>query len=67
MDNVSLYNKINSLPENLKKEVQDFVEFLQTKTKKAPGKKPRAFGSLKGKIKMTEDFDAPLDDFKDYM
>lgn len=67
MDNVRLYNKINSLPENLKKEVQDFVEFLRTKTKKNPKKKPRAFGSLKGKIKMTEDFDAPIEDFKDYM
>lgn len=27
----------------------------------------RVFGSSKGLIKMTEDFDAPLDDFKDYM
>lgn len=67
MDNVSLYNKINSLPENLKKEVQDFVEFLQAKTKKESSKKPRSFGSLKGKIHMTDDFDAPLEDFKDYM
>lgn len=67
MDNVSLYNKINSLPENLKKEVQDFVEFLQTKTKKDSRKKPHAFGSLKGKIKISEDFDAPIDDFRDYM
>lgn len=67
MDNVRLFNKINSLPENLKKEVQDFAEFLQTKTKKDPRKEPRVFGSLKGKIKMTEDVDAPLEDFKDYM
>jgi hypothetical protein len=67
MNNVSLYNKINSLPENLKKEVQDFVEFLQTKVKKDSRKQPRAFGSLKGKIKMSEDFDAPIEDFKDYM
>lgn len=34
MDNISLYNKINSLPEDLKKEVQHFVEFLQTKIEK---------------------------------
>lgn len=67
MDNISLYNKINSLPDNLKKEVQDFVEFLQTKAEKDLEKKSRTFGSLKGKIKMTEDFDAPLEDFKDYM
>jgi antitoxin (DNA-binding transcriptional repressor) of toxin-antitoxin stability system len=25
------------------------------------------WGVLKGKMKMTEDFDAPLDEFKDYM
>jgi hypothetical protein len=25
------------------------------------------FGSLKGKIKMSPDFNAPPDDFKDYM
>lgn len=65
MDNISLYSKINSLPEHLKKEVYDFVEFLQTKVKKDSGEKPRAFGSLKGKVKMSEDFDAPIEDFKD--
>lgn len=67
MDNVGLYNKINSLPENLKKEVQDFVDVLQAKARENPQKKPRPFGSLKGKIRMTEDFDSPLDEFKNYM
>lgn len=28
---------------------------------------PRAGGSAKGKIWMADDFDAPLEDFKDYM
>jgi predicted DNA-binding antitoxin AbrB/MazE fold protein len=28
---------------------------------------PRRAGSLEGKIWMAEDFDAPLEDFKDYM
>jgi hypothetical protein len=27
----------------------------------------KGFGCLKGKIHLAEDFDAPLDDFKDYM
>ncbi|MBD3630447.1 MAG: DUF2281 domain-containing protein [Cyclobacterium sp.] len=67
MDNSTLHSKINSLPENLKKEVQDFVDFLLTKTKKEDEKKIRAFGSMKGKIKMVDDFDAPIEDFKDYM
>lgn len=27
----------------------------------------KGFGCLKGKIRLAADFDAPLDDFKDYM
>jgi len=27
----------------------------------------RGYGALKGQIKMSEDFDKPLDDFKEYM
>ena len=30
-------------------------------------KKEREFGCLKGQIWMADDFDAPLEDFKDYM
>lgn len=30
-------------------------------------RKQRVFGSSKGLIKMADDFDAPLDDFKGYM
>jgi antitoxin (DNA-binding transcriptional repressor) of toxin-antitoxin stability system len=30
-------------------------------------KRQAKFGSAKGLIKMTEDFDAPLNDFEDYM
>jgi antitoxin (DNA-binding transcriptional repressor) of toxin-antitoxin stability system len=30
-------------------------------------KKKREFGSAKGLIKMSDDFDWPLDDFKEYM
>jgi hypothetical protein len=30
-------------------------------------KKERGFGCLKGQIWMADDFDAPLEDFKDYM
>jgi antitoxin (DNA-binding transcriptional repressor) of toxin-antitoxin stability system len=31
------------------------------------GKRQRLFGSAKGLITMSDDFDAPLEDFKDYM
>jgi hypothetical protein len=30
-------------------------------------KKERRFGCAKGQFRMAEDFDAPLDDFKEYM
>jgi prevent-host-death family protein len=33
----------------------------------ARARKPRQFGSARGQIHMADDFDAPLEDFKDYM
>jgi len=43
---------------------------ILTFTPKAPipeQKKQREFGCVKGDYWMADDFDAPLDDFKDYM
>ena len=62
MDTNVLYNKIASLPDHLKKEVEDFIETLSKKQKIR--NKPQ-FGSAKGMIKMIPDFDEPLEDFKD--
>lgn len=60
-----LYTKIASLPPNLIKEVDDFVEFLKMKQKREKIKE-RKFGCAKGLIVMHDDFDEPLDDFKEY-
>ncbi len=67
MTDFQLHKEINSLPTDLKKEVGDFVAFLKQKSK--PGKKikQRTFGYAKGFFKMSKDFDAPLEDFKEYM
>jgi hypothetical protein len=59
-----LYGKIESLPVELQKEVSLFADFLLSKTSHTAVPK---FGSLKGKIHLSADFDAPLDDFKEYM
>jgi hypothetical protein len=73
MQNNSIYTKINSLPEQLKKEANDFIDFLITKEKTFPkdrsekAKKTRKAGFLKGKIEISPDFDEPLNDFKEYM
>lgn len=70
MASLTIYTKIETLPPALKEEAKNFIEYLVAKTKKKKAdedvKKP-VFGSLKGKIHLTEDFDAPLDAFKDYM
>lgn len=67
MDNITLYSKLASLPDDLKAEVSDFVDFLATKRKKSKEKKKPKFGSGKGMFVMKPDFDEPLDDFKEYM
>jgi uncharacterized protein DUF2281 len=68
--------KYLSLPDALKKEVSDFLDFLFQKYAAQKGnKKPedkkfplRKAGTMKGLITfMAEDFDAPLDDFKEYI
>jgi len=59
-----LYGKIDSLPVEMQKEVSLFADFLLSKTSNRATPK---FGSLKGKIHLSADFDAPLSDFKEYM
>lgn len=66
MTTTILYSKINALPPSMIKEVDDFVEFLITKQRKNKIKE-RKFGCAKGLITMHDDFDAPLEDFKEYM
>lgn len=62
MSELQLYNEFHSLPEELRKEVADFIKLLKSKKLRE-----RKFGALKGKISILKDFEAPLDDFKDYM
>ena len=60
--------QFQQLPDNLKQEVLDFIGYLWSKYNAQKTKKNRPqFGSAKGKYRMSADFDAPLDIFKDYM
>lgn len=67
MSDTQLFTEISSLPANLRQEVSDFVAFLKYRKKKKKVVKKRQFGYAKGFFEMTEDFDKPLDDFKEYM
>ena len=71
METGTLEKKIEKLPENLKLKVEIFVDALISKTKSVEkttsAASNRGYGSLKGHIWMSEDFNEPLEDFKDYM
>lgn len=70
MTATQLLSKINTLPPEKRKEVEDFIDFLNQKLQKETSEKPlkkRQFGCAKGMFTMSDDFDEPLDDFKDYM
>ncbi len=72
MENLLLCSKLKQLPENLKSEVLDFIDFLLSKSKaskksSSPKSSSPKFGSAKGMIIMKDDFDEPVDDFKEYM
>ncbi len=67
MSSLSIQTKIDSLPENLKQEVVDFIDFLVEKSHAKKEKKVPKAGSAKGLIKMSPDFDEPLEEFKAYM
>lgn len=51
----------------MRDEVADFVEFLKKKSKTKSNLKTREFGYAKGRIKLSDDFDEPLDEFRKYM
>lgn len=68
MSDVDIYIKLATLPDEMKKQVDDFVDFLKSKTTvKEKASSPRKAGLAKGLIQMKKDFDEPLDDFKEYM
>lgn len=76
MDALVLYSKIELLPEHLKKQVLDYIEFLlsreanvhQSKQPKSSSPKFKSgFGGAKGMFVMSPEFDEPLEDFKEYM
>lgn len=64
------YIQLSSLPEDVRIQVLDYIEFLMERREEKPKEstpKKRPIGMFKGKIRMADDFDAPLDDFKDYI
>ncbi|TVQ08203.1 MAG: DUF2281 domain-containing protein [Bacteroidetes bacterium] len=68
MTDIQLYTKLSGLPAHLKSEVADFIDFLKYKSKRDDNKSVKRFpGKAKGLIKMKDNFDEPIEGFKDYL
>jgi Protein of unknown function (DUF2281) len=72
MMSLELINTLETLPETLQQEVLHYAEFLVAKYKQVGSQetlpvKRRKAGTMEGLIIMSDDFDAPLEDLKDYM
>ncbi|OIN57247.1 type II toxin-antitoxin system VapB family antitoxin [Arsenicibacter rosenii] len=64
-----IHQTIESLPDSALLEVEQLLKMLKIKhTATNPPVNQRQFGFMKGNvIHMADDFDAPLDDFTEYM
>ena len=67
MTDIQLYKRLQYLNPSLRLEVYDFIDFLLKKQQKENKPKKPKFGCAKGRFKMSPDFDAPLEDLKEYM
>lgn len=67
MSDADFFQLYSSLPQELQKEVKEFMEYLLKKKKKESNNKPkRKAGIAEGKIRIKEDFDDPLPEFQEY-
>jgi hypothetical protein len=76
-NNLMMPEKYLSLPPRLKHEVADYIDFLSQKYRGEKTqdnqklhkvkKRKSHFGNAKGIIIVKEDFDSPIEDFKEYL
>ncbi len=73
MQNIDINQLKQGLPQILEQDIDDTIIITKQGLPIAKivgiskNKRQREFGSAKGLIKMSDDFDTPLEDFKEYM
>ena len=78
MSTLAFYSKIELLPDHLKQQVLDYIDFLLSREVKRqqPPQQPSTppsppfkagFGGAKGMIKLSPDWNEPLEDFQEYL
>jgi hypothetical protein len=68
----AILKNVEKLPDSVKQAILDYTEFLINRYEKDAAKTEEAtkrggLGIWKDKIWMSDDFDEPLEDFKNYM
>jgi hypothetical protein len=67
MSNTVMISKLRALSPRRKQNALEYVDsLLEDQRKKRKRRKPLKAGFLKGTFKMSKDFDAPLEDSKEY-
>lgn len=69
---IQIFQTILKMPESLKKEILHYAEYLIEKYTKPESSQEQperihGYGSWAGQIVMSDDFDQPLEDLKEYM
>jgi len=68
MTTITLEKKLEIVSPKFFGEISDYLDYMIFKTKTMTKKEgSRKMGLLKGKMKMHDDFDAPVADFAEYM
>jgi hypothetical protein len=69
-----ILSQIKQLPDSLKVQIADYIEFLVMKYSDSikeerlkSNKRVSHFGNAKGQVVMSDDFNEPLEDFAEYM
>jgi hypothetical protein len=62
-----LIEEIEQIPESKLAEIYDLIHYFRIGLTQEKPKITPKFGCAKGMFKMSDDFDEPLEDFKDYM
>ena len=69
----TILEHLQQLPESLQQDVLHYIDSLLKQQRESnppeatPPNRQQAFGIWQSKVRMSDDFDAPLDDLKDYM
>ena len=68
LNDKQILSDIHSLPPEKQTEVLDFITFVKSRIQQTDHAEISPLGAMTGLIKyMSEDFDAPLEDFSEYM